>query len=190
MMAEPSTAQEKRERIAGVQQAAGLVRERAAIQARLDHYEQLRDAAEQARADHSAELQRIRNQQATIRMAVAARGTTSGPDGRPQSGPTGAERAEYDRLEAAEAEEERRYELWVADARLPESDGVLDRSWSRRDPIAIAIRIDRLRVQHGVLGARLDQLGLSDGERVQAGLPSPAFVEHREKVEALRARLG
>lgn len=189
-MSEPETAQQKRDRADRVVAAAGMVRQRAAIQAQIHHYEQLRAAAEQAQSDHASELNRIRGAQADLRRAVTARGTVSAPDGRPASGPSAREEAEFDRLAGLVADEERRYALWRDEARFTETDlGGVDRSWSRREPTALAVRIDRLRVAWGVLGARLGELHLTPGEATAAGLPSPEYAGHRQQVEALRARI-
>ena len=96
--------------------------------------EQMQASADGAFGEHRIRLQTITNAIIELKMTVKARGTVD-VDGYPVSGPTGEERLKYELLEAERAGEEQRWQRWVADARIAESDaGGCDRSWSPRHP--------------------------------------------------------
>lgn len=171
-----------------------LVSQVAAWDAEIERLGRLREVAEAAWGEMNARLHDLSNRQGELRMTVAARGTITGPDGRPFSGPTLAERDRYDALGAAMAAEERRYQEWVGERRMHAVDlGGLDRSWSTRNPTDLAAKQAEARRARAIIGQRLDRVeaeiaALTPGEQLQAGVPATEYVEHVDRVEALRER--
>jgi hypothetical protein len=129
-----------------------------AQEAAIERLEQIRAVADAAWGEHCAKLREITDTQFTIRRQVDERGTETGADGYPRSGPTGSEQAFYDGLEDARAQELQRYQRWRDERRIEATDGGIDRSWSTRDPLAVDGKIAALKRVRAVTGQRLGQV--------------------------------
>lgn len=154
---------------------AALGSQIAAHEAYIGRLEQLRAVADAAFGAHSERLRAITNEQFALRQTVSERGMITGPDGRPFSGPTPREQSQYDELEGQRGAEEQRYQRWRDERRIGQV-GPLDRSWSTREPLAIAGKVAEQRRVLAMLGQRLGQV---EGElaTLEAAEAAPAAPE-------------
>lgn len=176
------------------QERDGLRARVARWDAEVARLERLLGTAEAAFAEHCSRLREIGAAQATLRGQVAARGTTSGPDGRPMSGPTGGELGFYAGLSDARAQEEQRFAAWVNERRVPIANGPLATSWSPRCVSDVQASLADARRGRAVTGARLgrveEQLEAATATAPSDSRGTPATDETRGLVERLRSRIG
>lgn len=155
------------------QERDGLRARHDALDREIAELRRLYERAEAAFGECNRAAQDFANQALALKARVQARGTITGPDGRPFSGATLAERDEYDRLMGEREAVLQRYQSWVTEARIPVTDaGGLDRSWSPRLATDVAARIRVREIDRGMVGNRL-----RDVEAERAALTPPADPE-------------
>lgn len=148
-----------------------------------------REIAAAAEGEHRERVERITGRMAEIRSTRYPIRTV---DGYPSDAVPAEILGEYRWLEAELAAAESQRVRWIASTTIrgPDAAGV-GRSYSLQASVVDGA-LGVVRTAHGVARAKLDEIEgrLSPGELVQTGVTAPDYAEHRQRVEALRQRIG
>lgn len=173
-------------------QAAAKRQEVAGWQAILDRLDQQRELAASAEASFGERCAAIKDRMGAIRHGphpIRLVGSGVRPD--VISGPDDVALREYAALEQQLGTLEAERRRWLDDHTVRWLDGGLQRSYNLTVSGVDGQR-GRVRVALGVASSQLAALEdrLSAGERCEIGRPAGEYLEHRQRVEALRRRTG